>query len=68
MKGTKCLKRYFPNSEDRRKVNFEFARFSDGREGFEDRDSINDRSAMDAKSWWLVHGVHAPTLQKIALK
>ncbi|KAH1237910.1 hypothetical protein GmHk_08G022700 [Glycine max] len=23
---------------------------------------------MEAKSWWLVHGVHAPTLQKIALK
>ena len=23
---------------------------------------------MEAKSWWLVHGVHALTLQKIALK
>ncbi|KAG4987669.1 hypothetical protein JHK82_030030 [Glycine max] len=23
---------------------------------------------MEAKSWWLVHGTHAPTLQKIALK
>jgi len=23
---------------------------------------------MDAKSWWIVHGTHAPTLQKIALK
>ncbi|KAF7843635.1 uncharacterized protein G2W53_000540 [Senna tora] len=64
----KCLKRYFPNSEDRRKVNIEFANFSDGREGFEDIDSLNDRSAMDAKTWWLVHGVHAPILQKIALK
>ncbi|KAF7844553.1 uncharacterized protein G2W53_001458 [Senna tora] len=29
----KCLKRYFPNSEDRRKVNIEFANFSDGRKG-----------------------------------
>ncbi|KAF7831478.1 uncharacterized protein G2W53_013811 [Senna tora] len=64
----KCLKRYFPNSEDRRKVNIEFANFSDGREGFKDIDSLNDRSAMDAKTWWLVHGVHAPILQKIALK
>ena len=23
---------------------------------------------MDAKSWWLVHGAHALTLQKISLK
>ncbi|MCI31222.1 hypothetical protein A2U01_0052434 [Trifolium medium] len=23
---------------------------------------------MDPKSWWLVHGVHAPLLQKVALK
>jgi len=23
---------------------------------------------MDAKSWWIVRGAHAPTLQKIALK
>ncbi|KAF7801618.1 uncharacterized protein G2W53_040729 [Senna tora] len=65
---TKCLKRYFPNSEDKRKVNIEFANFSDGREVFEEIDSLNDRSVMDAKTWWLVHGVHGPILQKIALK
>ena len=64
----KCLKRYFPNVEDRRKVNLEFANFSGGREGFDDCDSLNDRGIIDAKSWWLVHGVHAPILQKIALK
>ncbi|KAF7807437.1 uncharacterized protein G2W53_039598 [Senna tora] len=64
----KCLKRYFPNSEDRRKVNIEFARFSYGREGFDDCGSLNDRGVMEAKSWWLVHGVHAPIFQKIALK
>jgi len=23
---------------------------------------------MDAKAWWIVHGVHTPKLQKIALK
>jgi len=23
---------------------------------------------MDAKSWWIVYGTHAPTLQKIDLK
>ncbi|XP_025628477.2 uncharacterized protein [Arachis hypogaea] len=64
----KCLKRYFPDAEDRRKVNLEFANFSGGREGFDDCDSLNDRGVLDAKSWWLVHGIHAPTLQKIALK
>ncbi|KAF7823848.1 uncharacterized protein G2W53_021992 [Senna tora] len=64
----KCLKRYFPNSDDRRKVNIEFANFSYGREGFQDIDCINDKSVMDAKTWWLVHGVNAPILQKIALK
>ncbi|KAF7812630.1 DUF659 domain-containing protein/Dimer_Tnp_hAT domain-containing protein [Senna tora] len=64
----KCLKRYFPNSDDRRKVNIEFANFSDGREGFQDINCINDKSVMDAKTWWLIHGVNAPILQKIALK
>ncbi|XP_068497993.1 uncharacterized protein [Phaseolus vulgaris] len=50
------------------KVNIEFANFSGGREDFDDADSLRDRSKMDAKSWWIVRGTHAPTLQKIALK
>jgi len=29
---------------------------------FSDVDSIRDISKMDAKSWWIVHGIHAPTL------
>ena len=64
----KCLKRYFPNAEDRRKVSLEFANFSNGREGFDDCDILNDRGVLDAKTCWLVHGVHAQTLQKIVLK
>ncbi|XLR10322.1 hypothetical protein S83_038260, partial [Arachis hypogaea] len=40
----KCLKRYFPDEEERRKVNIEFASFSDGRCIFDDYDSLNDRS------------------------
>ncbi|XLQ99904.1 hypothetical protein S83_066103, partial [Arachis hypogaea] len=52
----KCLKRYFPNEEERRKVNIEFANFSDGRGIFDDYDSLNDRGIVDAKSWWLIHG------------
>ncbi|XP_045788744.1 uncharacterized protein LOC123883850 [Trifolium pratense] len=64
----KCFKRLFPDADERRKVNVEFANFSDGREGFADVDSLNDKGKMDPKSWWLVHGVHAPLLQKVALK
>ncbi|XLR35226.1 hypothetical protein S83_063126, partial [Arachis hypogaea] len=52
----KCLKRYFSDEEERRKVNIEFASFSDGRGVFDDYDSLNDRSIVDAKSWWLIHG------------
>ncbi|XP_068504247.1 uncharacterized protein [Phaseolus vulgaris] len=64
----KCFIRYFDDADVRRQVNIEFANFSDGREYFADVDSLRDRGQMDAKSWWIVHGVHAPTLQKIALK
>ncbi|XP_058766128.1 uncharacterized protein LOC131639665 [Vicia villosa] len=64
----KCFKRLFPDADERRKVNVEFVNFSDGREGFADIDSLNDMGLMDPKTWWLVHGVHAPILQKVALK
>ncbi|KAJ1377248.1 Ribonuclease H-like superfamily [Sesbania bispinosa] len=64
----KCFKRYFVDVDVRRQVNVEFANFSDGREGFDDIDSLGDRGKMGAKSWWLVHGAHAPILQKVALK
>ncbi|KAH1256694.1 hypothetical protein GmHk_03G006797 [Glycine max] len=64
----KCFKRFFLDVDVRRKVNIEFANFSDGREGFDDLDSLNDRGQMDPKAWWQVHGVNAPILQKVALK
>ena len=47
-------------------MNVEFTNF--GREDFDDIDSLRDRGLMEAKSWWLVHGAYAPTLQKITLK
>ena len=50
------------------KWNVEFANISGGIEGFDDIDSLRDRGLMEAKSWWLIHGAHAPTLQNIALK
>ena len=40
---TKCLNRYFPNSEKRRIVNTEFAKFSAALEAFSDYDSLRDR-------------------------
>ncbi|KAH1239288.1 hypothetical protein GmHk_08G023760 [Glycine max] len=64
----KCFKRFFLDVDVRRKVNIEFANFLDGREGFDGLDSLNDRGQMDPKAWWLVHGINAPILQKIALK
>ncbi|KAJ1403740.1 Ribonuclease H-like superfamily [Sesbania bispinosa] len=64
----KCFKRYFVDVDVRRQVNVEFANFSDGREGFDDIDSLSDGDKMDAKSWWRVYGAHAPILQKVALK
>ncbi|XLU71582.1 hypothetical protein S245_030635, partial [Arachis hypogaea] len=39
----KCLKRYFFNEEERRKVNIKFVSFSDARGVFDDYDSLNDR-------------------------
>ncbi|KAH1242077.1 hypothetical protein GmHk_07G019491 [Glycine max] len=60
----KCFKRFFLDVDVRRKMNIEFANFSDGREGFDDLDSLNDRCQMDPKAWWLVHGINAPILQK----
>ncbi|KAH1266386.1 hypothetical protein GmHk_01G001888 [Glycine max] len=64
----KCFKRFFLDVDVRRKVNIEFANFLDGREGFDDLDSLNDRGQMDPKAWWLVYDINAPILQKIALK
>lgn len=52
----------------KRHMNVEFANFFDGREGFDDVDSLRDRGILDAILWWLVHGSHAPTLQKIIFK
>ena len=39
----KCFKRFFLDVDVRRKVNIEFANFSNGREGFDDLDSLNPR-------------------------
>jgi len=62
-----CFMRYFDDVDVWRQVKIKFANFLDGREVFADVDSLRDKSKIDAKSWWIVDGFHAPTLQKIAL-
>ena len=64
----KCFKRYFDDVDLRRQVNIEFANFSGKLGDFADEKSLRDRGKMDAKSWWIIHGSHAPILQNIALK
>ncbi|KAH7543961.1 hypothetical protein JRO89_XS15G0072000 [Xanthoceras sorbifolium] len=67
-KEKKCLKRYFSNAEERRKIYGEFASFSGAIEDFAGVDSVEDRGFMSLMKWWLFHGASTPTLQSIALK
>ena len=46
----------------------EYATFIDRSGEFGEFDSITNRYNMDPKTWWLLHGSHAPLLQSIALK
>ncbi|XLR37763.1 hypothetical protein S83_022423, partial [Arachis hypogaea] len=64
----KCLKRYFSDEKEKRKVNIEFASFSNGRGVFDYYDSLNDRGIVDAKSWWLIYGGKEKFLQPIVLR
>ena len=64
----KCFKRYFPDSDERRVVNIEYANFSGCLESFSDSDSICDRGVMEPVVWWLAHGFSAPMLQSLAVK
>ncbi|XP_027364746.1 uncharacterized protein LOC113871850 [Abrus precatorius] len=64
----KCLKRYFPNAEERKNVFVEFSNFSSCAADFASFDSIEDRWTLDPKSWWVMHGSSTPLLQKLALK
>jgi len=60
--------KYFDDVDVRRQANLEFVNFSNERENFAHVDAIRDKTKMEAKSWWIVHGSQAPTLQQIALK
>ncbi|GAV86681.1 hypothetical protein CFOL_v3_30108, partial [Cephalotus follicularis] len=68
-KGRKiCLKRIFPNNEEFRATQVEYAKFSGCLESFSDSDSISDRGKTDPKHWWLLYGSYTPLLQKLVLK
>ena len=58
----KCLRRYYPNPDERRAVNLEYAKFARALEAFSDPDSLSDRGQMDPKSWWLLYGPSTPNL------
>ncbi|KAH1118488.1 hypothetical protein GYH30_047311 [Glycine max] len=60
----KCLKRYFPHVNVRTKVYEEFSKFSSCVGDFGSFDSIEDRWALDPKTWWVMHGSSTPILQK----
>ncbi|XP_020250313.1 uncharacterized protein LOC109827707 [Asparagus officinalis] len=64
----KCLRRYYPNADERRTVNLEFARFSAALDTFRDPDSLTDRGLMDPKSWLALYGSSTSNLQALALK
>lgn len=64
----KCFKKYFPDQDERRLVNTEYAKFSGCLEHFGDADSMIDRGAMEPIVWWLAHGASTPMLQSLALK
>lgn len=64
-----CFRRLFSNADDRRKINTEFAIFSQRSEGiFKDIDCLHDMAFMDAKNWWATYGSQVPMLQSLAFK
>ena len=62
----KCLKRIFPDPDDRKNVNMEFGLFS-GIKAYDD-DNMEDRWTYDPMLWWLTYGSSLPMLQTLALK
>ncbi|GAV69774.1 LOW QUALITY PROTEIN: DUF659 domain-containing protein/Dimer_Tnp_hAT domain-containing protein, partial [Cephalotus follicularis] len=64
----KCIRKYFPNLEERNKVSMEYAEFVGKNGDFRDFDLIENRYAMDSKAWWVLHGACAPMLQTIDLR
>ncbi|AQL06596.1 hAT transposon superfamily protein, partial [Zea mays] len=62
-----CFRRYFSGAE-LKKIKLQYANFSLFGPGFNSFDSLEDRSYMEPKMWWGIHGHSAPELKKLALK
>ncbi|XP_075638455.1 uncharacterized protein LOC142610526 [Castanea sativa] len=62
----KCLKRFFPDLDDRRNVVAEFGLFL-GIMAYDD-DNMDDRWTFDPMIWWSNYGSKLPMLQTLALK
>ncbi|AQK58065.1 hAT transposon superfamily protein [Zea mays] len=62
-----CFRRYF-SGEELKKIKLQYAYFSLFGNGFNSFDSLEDRSYMEPKMWWGIHGHSAPELKKLALK
>ena len=61
-----CLKKYFPNIEERKKVHVEFGIFF--RTNDFDDDCMEEMWTLDPTLWWLVHRSSLPMLQSMAIK
>ncbi|XP_054797659.1 putative transcriptional regulator tpeD [Prosopis cineraria] len=64
----KCIRRMFPDEEERKLVMNEFSKCSGCSDEFSFVDSIQDRWVLEPKAWWSNHGADAPKLQGTALK
>ncbi|ONM32516.1 hAT transposon superfamily protein [Zea mays] len=62
-----CFRRYF-SGEELKKIKLQYANFSLFGNGFNSFDSLEDRSYMEPKMWWGIHGHSATELKKLALK
>ncbi|XP_030940040.1 uncharacterized protein LOC115964964 [Quercus lobata] len=62
----KCLKRIFPDPDDRQKVNVEFGLFNSLQ--VYDEDNMEDRWNYNPMLWWSTYGSTLPILQTLALK
>ncbi|KAL0005902.1 hypothetical protein SO802_013463 [Lithocarpus litseifolius] len=62
----KCLKRFFPDLEERKTVSMQFGLFT-GYKAYDD-DNMDDRWTFDPMLWWSNYGSKLPMLQTLALK
>ena len=65
-KRNKCLKRLFPDLDDRKNVTMEFGLFP--RIRAYDDDNLDDRWILVPMLWWSNYGSSLPMLQTLALK